>query len=79
QLLYKKNKMIASMKTHQGFISCIRRFPPEVLGEIFVQCLPGDTYIHPGPDTVPLLLTGICKGWRQVALSTPRLWCSLRI
>jgi hypothetical protein len=79
QFLDKRDQILVSMRAHQGLVSCIRRLPPEILSEIFVWCLPPETYIEPNTGTAPLLLVGICRGWRKVALGTPRLWCSLSV
>ncbi|KAJ6531174.1 hypothetical protein B0H19DRAFT_1190686 [Mycena capillaripes] len=51
--------------------------PPEILAEIFTQCLPDDDFTTPSLTTAPLVLCGICRQWRGLALSTPRLWSSL--
>ncbi|KAJ7685645.1 hypothetical protein DFH06DRAFT_1029461 [Mycena polygramma] len=53
--------------------------PTEILAEIFIHCLPGDDFVVPDLATTPLILCGICRRWREVAISTPRLWSSLRI
>lgn len=53
--------------------------PPELLGEIFLRCLPHTNYITPTLDECPIVLTRVCRHWRAVALSTPRLWASLSI
>ncbi|KIJ59388.1 hypothetical protein HYDPIDRAFT_118612 [Hydnomerulius pinastri MD-312] len=79
RLTDKRGQIAASMETHQGLIACIRRLPSEILGEIFMHCLPPDAHNEPNPNTAPLLLTRICRPWRKVALSTPRLWCSLSV
>ncbi|KAJ7042776.1 hypothetical protein C8F04DRAFT_1074740 [Mycena alexandri] len=51
----------------------ILELPPEILAEIFVECLP--TYsATPAALRAPLLLGGICGEWRTIALSTPSLW-----
>ncbi|KAJ7685642.1 hypothetical protein DFH06DRAFT_48335 [Mycena polygramma] len=55
------------------------RVPTEILAEIFVHCLPGDDFVSPDLATAPLVLCGICRRWREVAISTPRLWSSLFI
>ncbi|KAF7326628.1 F-box domain-containing protein [Mycena venus] len=58
-----------SSQAHTQFSS----YPPEVLSEIFIQCLP--TYsAAPAAARAPMLLTTICKDWREIALSTPHLW-----
>ena len=79
QLLDTSHQIVASMRAHQGLISCIRRLPSEILGEIFVRCVPPEPYVEPDTTAAPLLLLAVCRGWRRVALGTPRLWCSLSV
>ncbi|KAJ7644511.1 hypothetical protein FB45DRAFT_297371 [Roridomyces roridus] len=45
--------------------------PAEILSEIFLQHVS-----HSGQRLGPLLLTWICRRWREVAVCTPRLWTS---
>ncbi|KAJ7766737.1 hypothetical protein B0H16DRAFT_1366835 [Mycena metata] len=52
-------------------------FPAEILGEIFIYCL--EEMVYPDPKIAPLLLCNVCRRWREVALSTPRLWSCLVI
>ncbi|KAJ7685693.1 hypothetical protein DFH06DRAFT_49024 [Mycena polygramma] len=54
------------------------RIPPEILAEIFMHCLPPRTS-RPNVVRAPLLLCGICRRWRDIALFTPALWSSLGI
>ncbi|KAJ6602522.1 hypothetical protein DFH09DRAFT_1125030 [Mycena vulgaris] len=59
----------------------ILTLPREILEEIFVCCLPedrGDPLV-PDPSVAPMVLLNVCKHWRDIALSTPRLWCSIRL
>ncbi|KZP06924.1 hypothetical protein FIBSPDRAFT_804459 [Athelia psychrophila] len=61
---------------HQALISPLRRFPPEVLSEIFLHLTP--RYNNDvGRDDLPIFLGGICNYWRQIALSSPRLWSTI--
>ncbi|KAK7052285.1 F-box domain-containing protein [Favolaschia claudopus] len=53
--------------------------PPEITAEIFLHCLPSGTCVEPSLSAAPLLLTQICRQWRQIALDTPGLWSSLQI
>jgi len=46
--------------------------PSEILGEIFIACLP--QYPRPIITEAPLLFCRICTTWRQIALNTPQLW-----
>jgi hypothetical protein len=56
-----------------------RVLPRDIMEEIFMQCLPQDTYPSMSIDEAPLTLTMICRSWREIALSTPRLWCKVHI
>ncbi|KAJ7189500.1 hypothetical protein GGX14DRAFT_484948 [Mycena pura] len=51
--------------------------PVEISSRIFLHCLPSHGRVTPSPTTAPLLLVQICRHWREVALSTSRLWSSL--
>ena len=59
----------------------VRRLSTNVLGLISSHCLA----IHPSLNPVmsaseaPILLTQICRDWRSIALSIPRLWSRLYI
>ncbi|KAK7038470.1 F-box domain-containing protein, partial [Favolaschia claudopus] len=53
--------------------------PFEVTSSIFIHCIPADGRVSPSSCAAPLILAQICRQWRDVALSTPILWCSLYI
>ncbi|KAJ7700878.1 hypothetical protein B0H17DRAFT_1327883 [Mycena rosella] len=57
----------------------ILRLPVELTAEIFIHCLPELHQNNPRLSEAPLLLGRICRQWRHVALSTPRLWCFLTV
>ncbi|KAH6911008.1 hypothetical protein BKA70DRAFT_1269181 [Coprinopsis sp. MPI-PUGE-AT-0042] len=52
--------------------------PPDILRNIFSHCVPNDT-----PEKImqvseaPLLLTQICRHWRDLAITTPTLWSTI--
>ncbi|KAG2141890.1 hypothetical protein DEU56DRAFT_754857 [Suillus clintonianus] len=79
QLVEKKVKITQSMNLHKGLVSALWRFPTEVLSQIFHQCLPETKMLLPSMLKAPILLTGICRRWREVAVGMPSLWCSLRL
>lgn len=57
-----------------------RRLPPELLSEIFLLSLPVDWKVDsPGNKLVVMRPSHICKYWRNVALTTPRLWSLISI
>ncbi|KAK1221270.1 hypothetical protein PQX77_015930 [Marasmius sp. AFHP31] len=66
---------------HRALLSPFRRLPPDIWGEIFVQCLPeSDLNLCVCVSTKPpLLFTTVCRTWRTIALKTPRLWSSIHI
>ncbi|KAG6328752.1 hypothetical protein ID866_10337 [Astraeus odoratus] len=68
-----------SILTHKALTSPIRQIPPEVLAEIFYHCLPVAPYVAPRDLEGPMLLTQVCRHWRAVAMSTPKLWSSITI
>ncbi|KAJ7130982.1 hypothetical protein C8R46DRAFT_1327857 [Mycena filopes] len=60
----------------------ILTLPPEVTTEIFLHCaVPARAYRQQmGPPPKDILdLTTICWGWRNLALSIPRLWSTLKL
>ncbi|KAG2123476.1 hypothetical protein DEU56DRAFT_829653 [Suillus clintonianus] len=77
QLLKKKDHVIQSMNLHRGLISSLCRLPSELLSHIFVHCLPETELLLPSSKSAPLLLTKICRRWREVAVGMPSLWCGL--
>lgn len=79
QLVEKKNKIIESINSHKRLKLALWRLPTEILSYIFVYCLPEDRYLSPASRRAPILLTRICRRWREVAVGMPSLWCRLRV
>ncbi|KAG1868665.1 hypothetical protein F4604DRAFT_903083 [Suillus subluteus] len=65
------------MNLHQELVSDLGRLPTEVLCHIFIHCLPQTGYTLPNSKSPPMLLTRICRRWREVATDMPSLWCRL--
>ncbi|PPR00564.1 hypothetical protein CVT24_005468 [Panaeolus cyanescens] len=68
----------------KSLLSPLRRLPPEILQEIFLINAPryipskfSSSDIWQEDFTLPWALTGVCRKWRNVALSTPELWNTL--
>ena len=69
-----------SVEAHKMLLSPARRIPVEIISRVFLECLPahGETNkSEPSSHSAPLLVSAICSGWRQVAISTPYLWNSI--
>lgn len=80
QLVERTEKIIQSMTFHKGLGSALWRLPPEILSLIFHYCLPEDKHLLPRvTHMAPVLLTRICRPWRDVAVNMPSLWCKLHV
>ncbi|KAG0704599.1 hypothetical protein DFH29DRAFT_365936 [Suillus ampliporus] len=83
QFVDQKDKIIQSVNLHKRLGSALWRLPTEVLSQIFHYCLPP---LHgplessfPSKLKAPMLLTRICRPWREVAVGIPSLWCRLTV
>ena len=56
----------------------INTLPPEILSEIFKNCLAprNGLFLIPSIRKAPMLLCQVCSYWRELALSLPMLWSS---
>ncbi|KDQ57307.1 hypothetical protein JAAARDRAFT_194458 [Jaapia argillacea MUCL 33604] len=68
-------------EAHVCVLAGITRLPRELLSNIFVDCLDDDSRTLGVPDIrrAPILLTRVCRHWREVAIKTSRLWCHLQV
>ncbi|KAJ7140755.1 hypothetical protein C8R44DRAFT_530102, partial [Mycena epipterygia] len=48
--------------------------PDDITSRIFVECLPTHGRVRPSPRNAPLILSQICRQWREIALSISDLW-----
>ncbi|PPQ70717.1 hypothetical protein CVT24_000834 [Panaeolus cyanescens] len=75
----RRDSLAEKIRSYSPILSPIRQLPPDILGEIFYHCLS----IHRNPimhsSEAPLLLTRVCRSWRSIAYSTPKLWSRLYI
>ncbi|KAG2040366.1 hypothetical protein BDR03DRAFT_916046 [Suillus americanus] len=79
QLIVKKDKITQSMNLHKRLVSALWRLPTEILSQIFTHCLPTRCNLSPASKAVPMLLTRICRRWREVAVDMPSLWQRLYV
>ncbi|EJC98167.1 uncharacterized protein FOMMEDRAFT_31944 [Fomitiporia mediterranea MF3/22] len=52
----------------------LSKLPDEVLGEILYWCCPTFSDRFSAPPMSALVLSHVCKRWRKIAFSTPKLW-----
>ncbi len=74
-----RSDLLDRIEGHRRLISPVRRVPPDILREVFVNCLPDDRNPTMSSDEAPVILTRVSSQWRSLALTTPRLWASLHI
>ena len=92
QLQEQRAEVAKHRDLHRAFLAPIRKLAPEILGEIFIQCLldPRNSgpmnrcSIHDGPEyggstEVRFLLLQVCRRWKRIAIGTPGLWTALCI
>ncbi|OAX31916.1 hypothetical protein K503DRAFT_805671 [Rhizopogon vinicolor AM-OR11-026] len=79
QLVEEQHKIVHSMTLHRGYKSALWRLPVEVLNQIFIHCLPQTDCWWISSEVAPILLTKICRKWREVAVNLPSLWCRLLV
>ncbi|KAJ3538035.1 hypothetical protein NMY22_g5340 [Coprinellus aureogranulatus] len=73
-------KLQLEIDNFKGALSPLRRFPLEVLGEVFVMVINSITQEEAKDIPLQLLnLSMVCKLWREAALVTSRLWARLTI
>ncbi|KAJ6589100.1 hypothetical protein B0H19DRAFT_1102905 [Mycena capillaripes] len=53
--------------------------PFDITSQIFVYCLPPEDDALPWRTDAPLLLAGICRDWRDIALATHELWNTMHL
>ncbi|KAK7012854.1 F-box domain-containing protein [Favolaschia claudopus] len=59
----------------------ILTLPVEITSEIFLSLLSSSppSFPRPYPRVAPILLTQVCRTWRNIAYSLPRLWATLHL
>ncbi|KAG1724174.1 hypothetical protein EDB19DRAFT_1760423 [Suillus lakei] len=77
QFVEEKANTLQSNHSPRGFSSALWRLPTEILSQIFLCCLPEDEdeYLSPTRNQPPVVLTLICRRWREIAMDMPSLWC----
>ena len=68
-----------TLRINEGLLSPSRRVAPEILGQIFLYCLPTGDIVTTNPGCAPLLVFHVCRRWRRIAGQTPRLWERLHL
>ncbi|KAK1219770.1 hypothetical protein PQX77_017495 [Marasmius sp. AFHP31] len=81
RLQAKRQMLKRFVDLHRALLSPFRRIPADVWRLVFIETLPENILglCTRTTKNSPLLLTTICRSWREIALSTPSLWNSIHI
>ncbi|KAG2358736.1 hypothetical protein BDR07DRAFT_260359 [Suillus spraguei] len=79
QIVEENVDIVQSNTLDTRFSSPIWRLPTDILAEIFKYCLPDDEHLAPASRLAPILLTTVCRRWREIAVGLPILWCRLQL
>ncbi|KAJ7124124.1 hypothetical protein C8R43DRAFT_1135703 [Mycena crocata] len=74
-----RDKLQEFIDAHLALVSPARRLPEDIIRGVFMEALPSTRNAALVSDEAPLLLCQICASWRQIALTTPRLWAAIHI
>ncbi|KAK7031033.1 hypothetical protein VNI00_013823 [Paramarasmius palmivorus] len=74
QLQAERNRLQKFIDNHRALLSPARRLPRDIIAEVFLHCLPVDQLPTCDASEAPLVLTTVCRSWREIAITTPRLW-----
>jgi hypothetical protein len=75
-----RSEKSAAQERLNSYKYSVLTLPNEIVCEIFVHFLPPYPICPPptGPLS-PILLTHICRGWREMALASPALWRAIQM
>ncbi|KAJ7879480.1 hypothetical protein B0H14DRAFT_2500496 [Mycena olivaceomarginata] len=79
KLMEERDGLGAYVDAHKALISPARRLPLDIIEEIFVACLPTHRNCVMSASEAPVLLGRVCRSWRAISLSTPRLWAKIHV
>lgn len=74
----KRRDLEICAEEHGSLLAPVRRLPPELLAKVFMNCLSSESYPSSSTGKKNIMRPSqICRHWRDVALSMPRLWSSI--
>ncbi|KAJ7583304.1 hypothetical protein C8J56DRAFT_953604 [Mycena floridula] len=77
KLVLEREALQRNVASYKAILAPIRLLNDDILREIFIHCLSVNKAAV--ITDAPLLLGRICRSWRELALSTPALWASIRV
>ncbi|KAL0569954.1 hypothetical protein V5O48_012003 [Marasmius crinis-equi] len=80
-LKHQRSQVQDRINKRRSVISVLRRFPTEILGEIFWHCV-GDVSLYITRrrfSTVALNISHVCSRWRTIVIGLPNLWSTIAV
>ena len=74
-----QTKLREAVDAHKKLMSSGRRLPTEIMQQIFMNCRTTRRLPLLRNKEVPILLTHVCRFWRELALDMPALWDRIHI
>ncbi|KAJ2914793.1 hypothetical protein MD484_g5599, partial [Candolleomyces efflorescens] len=75
-----ENTVLTILTANGNVVALIDRLPIDVLSEIFLFCLPSYLWeMTMDAANAPVLLTHVCRRWREIATSVPLLWAGVKL
>ncbi|KAJ7108134.1 hypothetical protein C8R44DRAFT_636529, partial [Mycena epipterygia] len=79
EAIRKRDELKQFIDAHLALVSPARRLPDDIVRAIFTASLPSARNPTITGDEPPLLFSQICRAWRSLALTTPRIWAHIHI
>ncbi|KAJ7146519.1 hypothetical protein C8R44DRAFT_757669 [Mycena epipterygia] len=80
KLLKDRDEVRDHVEQHLAVLSPMRRFPPEILCQIFWWTLPSDNSRTPDFRTEgPWNISQVCTRWRAISIAFPAIWTQIGI
>lgn len=68
-----RNELEAKITRAQAYLAPVRKLPDELLSEVFLIIW------HGGDKKCAWKLAAVCRLWRRVALSLPKIWSAIHL
>ncbi|KAG1751791.1 hypothetical protein EDB19DRAFT_1201090 [Suillus lakei] len=75
----KQFEIMEMVRKLEALRSPVRRMPIEIMAKVFDHCVQDEEIQEPDPLRAPLLLCQVCSAWRDLMLSLPCLWRTLKV
>ena len=87
QLLADTSSLVQAHHVFDPIFAPVRRLPPEILGKIFIECIPSWVHERPlpsfdngmHPQLIRARLGRVCRVWNTILNNEPAVWATLAL